>query len=117
MGHASEVSSESETVELHSEPPEPVPARQPSGFWRELSGALAYGLCALAVVVVGFQIVAWLRGNPGPGWFPLAGHVLTAAIAVGAQRIADRYRGWQSRAAVLGVLVVGGLALWIFWWA
>lgn len=49
--------SEAETAPLPSDvqPPAPAPApRKRSGFWRELSGTLAFGLCALAAVVVVF---------------------------------------------------------------
>ncbi len=111
---------ESETVELPSDvpPPEPRPApRKRSGFWREASGALALGLCVLAAVVLGFQIVAWIRGTPGPGAVSVFGHVLAAGIAVVAQWFADRRDGWQRTAATVAVFVVGAVALWMFWWA
>jgi hypothetical protein len=38
-------------------------------------------------------------------------------VAVLAARFADRNRGWPATAAVLGVLVLTGGTLWIFWWA
>jgi uncharacterized membrane protein YcjF (UPF0283 family) len=105
--------SESETVELRSEPQK----RKRSGFWREASGALALGLCVLAALVVGFQVVAWIRGTPGPGAVSVAGHLLAAGIAVGAQWFADHRGSWQARAAVVAVFVVSAVALWMFWWA
>jgi hypothetical protein len=110
--------SESETVELPVavDPPAPTP-RQRSGFWRELSGALALGLCVLAVAVLGFQVVAWFRATPGPGALSVIGHLLAAGLAVSAQWFADRRRGWTGAVAVVGVFVVAGVALWMFWWA
>ena len=107
---------ESETVELPSDSQEPAP-RKRSGFWREASGALALGLCVLAALVLGFQIVAWLRGTPGPGAISVVGHGIAAGIAVGAQWFADRRRDWVSRVAIAGVFVVSAVALWMFWWA
>jgi hypothetical protein len=114
----SELASESETVELPTvvEPPAPTPRRR-SGFWPELSGALAIGLCVLAVAVLGFQVVAWFRATPGPGVLSVIGHLLAAGLAVSAQWFADRRRGWPGALAVLGVLVIAGGALWMFWWA
>lgn len=88
-----------------------------TGFWREISGAVAIGLAALAVVVLGLQLVAWARGQPGPGLATVAGHLIAAAVAVLASRLADHRHGWPAAAAVLGVLVVTGGTLWIFWWA
>ena len=108
--------SESETVELPVNVDPPAPVRR-SGFWREFSGAVAYGLCALAAVVLAFQIVAWFRGTPGPGAFAVLGHLVAAGVAVPAQWFADRRRGWPGIAAMVGVFVVGTLALWVFWWA
>jgi hypothetical protein len=110
--------SESETVALPADvaPPAPTP-RQRSGFWRELSGALAIGLGILAVVVVGFQVVAWLRATPGPGAASVLGHLLAAGLAGAAQWFADRRRGWSGAVAVLAVFVIAGVALWLFWWA
>jgi hypothetical protein len=40
-------------------------APAPSGFWREICGALAIGVAALAGVVLVLQVVAWFRGLPG----------------------------------------------------
>jgi hypothetical protein len=110
--------SEPETVELPADvdPTAPTP-RQRSGFWRELSGALAIGLCVLAVVVLGFQVVAWFRATPGPGTLSVIGHLLAAGLAVSAQWFADRRRGWAGVVAVVGVFAIAGGALWTFWWA
>ncbi|WP_245572536.1 hypothetical protein [Actinokineospora enzanensis] len=94
-----------------------VPASTRSGFWRELSGALAVGLCVLALGVLGFQVVAWFRGIPGPGVGVLLGHVVLATVAVLAQRFADRRRGPEAALAVLFVCIATGVAIWFFWWA
>lgn len=108
---------ESETVELPSEvQPAPAP-RKRFGFWREISGALALGLSVLAVVVLGFQVVAWGRETPGPGAFTVAGHLVVAGVAVLGQWFADRRRDWTGAVATVGVFVLAGMALWIFWWA
>ena len=111
--------SESETVELPAggEVDPPAPARRRSGFWREVSGAFALGLCVLAAGVLVFQIVAWVRGTPGPGGLSVVGHLIAAGVAVLAQWFADRRRGWPGSAAIVAVFVVGGVALWMFWWA
>ncbi|MFL6142358.1 MAG: hypothetical protein ACJ72N_10900 [Labedaea sp.] len=111
-----------DTVEPRDVPAtEPLAAprrvRGPARLWPEVSGALALGLGALAAVVLGLQIVAWLSGVPGPGPLAVAGQLAAAALAVLIQRLADRRRGWARAAAVLGVLAIAGLALWLFWWA
>lgn len=108
-----------ETIELRADmnQTEPLPERRRSRFWPEVSGALAIGLCVLAVVVLGFQVVAWIRGMPGPGLLTVGGHVFAAVVAVLVQRLADRMRGWHAAAAVTGVLLVAAVTLWIFWWA
>ena len=112
--------SDSETVELPSDVEQPAPTRRArrSGFWRELSGSIALGLCALAVLVLGVQVVAWINGNPGPGLSRVISHFGFAGLAVGAQLLADRARRrlWII-VAVVGVLVIAATALWLFWWA
>jgi lipopolysaccharide export LptBFGC system permease protein LptF len=115
-------------MSAHVEPettPLPVPQEPRGGdaprrrarFWPEVSGALAIGLCALAVAMLGFQVLAWFQGMPGPGLLTVGGHLLAAVLAVLVQRFADRLRGTLLAAAVLGVLVLTGATLWIFWWA
>lgn len=103
------------TVEMplpHTNTPRPR-----GGPWRELSGALAIGMSVLAVIVIVFQVLAWARDMPGPGAWPVVGHILAAVLAVLAQRFADRLTGWAAAAAVLAVVAVAGTALWLFWWA
>ena len=113
-----EPTTELPTVATEPEPlrPEP-PARERSGFWREASGALALGLVALAVAVLGFQVFAWVRGTPGPGVDTVLAHWGAAALAVLAQRYADRSTGRRQALAVLTVAVVAGATLWLYRWA
>ncbi|WP_444827736.1 hypothetical protein [Actinokineospora sp.] len=104
------------TVELPR--PEPIPAApRRSGFWRELSGALAIGLCVLALVVLGMQVFAGAQGMPGPGIGVVLGHFGAAVAAVVAQRFADRRRGPEAALAIVLVGIATGIAIWFFWWA
>lgn len=93
------------------------PIRPTNRFWRELSGALAVGLAALAAVVVVFQLLAWAREVPGPGVLVVLGHLVAAGLAVLVQRFADHHAGWRCALAVLGVTITTAAALWLFWWA
>jgi hypothetical protein len=105
------------TVELAVSEPDPAPRVHRGGVWRELSGALAVGMSVLAVIVVVFQVLAWMRDVPGPGVLAVFGHLGAAALAVVVQRFADRRDGWTAALSVLGVVAVTGVALWLFWWA
>jgi hypothetical protein len=114
------VASPPNPIEAPAEPPADAPTEpgeRRAGFWREASGALAIGLTVLAVAVLVFQIVAMVSAIPGPGLGTVAGHLSAAAVAVLAQRLADRRGGWVGAAAVAVVLAVTGVTLWIFWWA
>jgi hypothetical protein len=92
------------------------PAPNRSGFWRELTGALAAGTVLLAAAVLILQTIAWLNGMPGLGVFVLVGHLVGAALAVVAQRVADRRTGKPALVAGLGVGAVVVLILVLFWW-
>lgn len=105
------------TVELPVSQPDPAPRTHRGGPWRELSGALAVGMSVLAVVVVVFQVLSWIRDMPGPGGWTVFGHLGAAVLAVGVQRFADRHAGWVAAVSVVGVVAVTGAALWLFWWA
>ncbi|PPK70098.1 hypothetical protein V5P93_001024 [Actinokineospora auranticolor] len=96
---------------------EPEQRRPRSGFWREICGALAIGLCVLALIVLVLQVVAWSKGVPGPGVGVLLGHFAMAAVAVLAQWFADRRRGPEAALAMLVVGIATGVAIWFFWWA
>lgn len=104
------------TVALASEPA--TATRSPrGGFGRELAGALAVGLSVLAVVIVVFQVLAWVRGMPGPGVAMVLGHLTAAVLAVLVQRVADRAAGLVATLAALGVVVITGVTMWLLWWA
>ncbi|MGW5054199.1 hypothetical protein [Actinokineospora sp. NPDC004072] len=96
----------------------PRQRERPGGPVREVSGALAIGVCGLALLVLGLQVYAWTQPDvPGPGLVALLGHVGAAVVAVLAQRVADRRRGPQAALAVLVVAIAACAALWYFWWA
>ncbi|MDQ3788465.1 MAG: hypothetical protein M3422_14635 [Actinomycetota bacterium] len=105
------------TAELPVAPQSHAAPRHRGGPWRELSGALAVGMSVLAVVVVVFQVLAFVRDMPGPGALTVFGHIVAAGLAVFVQRYADRLTGWAAALSVLGVVAVSGAALWLFWWA
>lgn len=85
-------------------------------WWRGLTGSLAAGLAGLAVIVLGAGLLCLIFGVPGPGVRMLAGHPVAAVLALAAQRLADRRTGAVAAAGGVGVLVVLGAALWLFWW-
>jgi len=87
------------------------------GFGRELAGALAVGLSVLAVVIVVFQVLAWVRDMPGPGPAMVLGHLGAAVLAVAVQRVADRTAGLVATLAALAVVAITGVTLWLLWWA
>ncbi|MEV8439822.1 hypothetical protein AB0425_20810 [Actinosynnema sp. NPDC051121] len=93
--------------------PEPRLAR----LWRGVSGALAVGLVLLALAMIGVQFYAGARDLPGPGPAVVAGHGVAAVIAVVAQVVADRRRGWAVALCGLVVVLLVVATLWFFWWA
>jgi hypothetical protein len=93
--------------------PEPRLAR----LWRGVSGALAVGLVLLALAMIGVQFYAGTHDLPGPGLAVVAGHVVAAVIAVVAQVVADRRRGWAVALCGLLVVLLAVATLWFFWWA
>jgi hypothetical protein len=86
-------------------------------FARELAGALAVGLSVLAIVVVVFQILAWIRGMPGPGATMVGGHLVAAVVAVLVQRVADRNGGWLAGLAAIAVVAITAVTMWLLWWS
>ncbi|WP_242613070.1 hypothetical protein [Herbihabitans rhizosphaerae] len=103
---------------MSSQPRSPTRSQRArrGGIWRELTGALALGLAALAVVVAFLQVLAWLIDTPGPGAFAVIGHAVAAAISVAAQRFSERSPRRPAIAAGLLVVLVLAAALWLFWW-
>jgi hypothetical protein len=101
-----------ETIQQRQTSPSPKKSR----FWRELTGALAAGTVLLAIAVLVLQTIAWLKGMPGLGVVVLIGHLVGAALAVTAQRVADRRSGKPALVAGLGIGAVAVLILVLFWW-
>ena len=83
---------------------------------RGLSGVLAGGLVALAIVMC---LAEWWAGNsglPGPGPAAVAGHVVAALAAVVLQLAAERSHGRAAVLASWSVLVLAAAVLWFGWW-
>lgn len=104
------------TVALAAEPLSADP-RTRGGFGRELAGALAVGLSVLAIVVLVFQVLAWMRDMPGPGATMVGGHLVAAVLAVLVQRVADRNGGWLAGLAAIAVVAITGVTMWLLWWS
>lgn len=83
---------------------------------RGLSGALAAGLCVLALTVLGVQFWMMGHGQQGPGFGFVAGQLAAALLGLVLQRVAEPRGGLRGGLACLGVyaVVFGTLALW--WW-
>jgi hypothetical protein len=82
-----------------------------------LSGVLAGGLVALAIIVCLAQWLAGASGYPGPGSAAVAGHVLAALAAVGLQAAAERLHGRIATLAAWSVALLAAAVLWFGWWA
>jgi hypothetical protein len=95
----------------------PALAPRRGGFARELAGALAVGLSVLAIVVLVFQVLAWIRGVPGPGAAMVGGHLGAAVLAVLVQRVADKNSGVLSAASAVAVVAITGATMWLLWWS
>ncbi|MDQ0377231.1 hypothetical protein [Amycolatopsis thermophila] len=86
-------------------------------WWRGFTGSLAAGLVALAVLVLGAGVLCAFLDVPGPGAEPMIAHPVAAALALLAQRVADRRNGPVAGVAGLLVVAVLAVALWTFWWS
>jgi hypothetical protein len=84
---------------------------------RGLSGVLAAGLVALAIVMCLAQWLAGNSGSPGPGTAAVVGHLVAALAAVVLQLAAERSRGRTAVLASWSVLVLAAAVLWLGWWA
>lgn len=104
------------TVALATEPMTAAPPAR-GGFGREVAGALAVGLSVLAIVILVFQILAWVRGVPGPGATMVGGHLGAAVLAVLVQRVADRNGGLLAGVAAVGVVAITAVTMWLLWWS
>lgn len=105
------------TVALAADPIDLPTRADRGGFGRELAGALTVGLSVLAIVVLVFQALAWIRDMPGPGPAMVGGHLGAAVLAILVQRVADRAAGWLATVAALGVVAITGATMWLLWWS
>ena len=105
------------TVALATGPSGAAVRPRRGGFARELAGALAVGLSVLAIVVLVFQVLAWIRDLPGPGATMVGGHLGAAVLAVVVQRVADKNTGVLSVLAAAAVVAITGVTMWLLWWS
>ncbi|WP_318305810.1 hypothetical protein [Amycolatopsis solani] len=84
-------------------------------WWRGLTGSLAAGLTVLALGVLVVAGVCLYTGAPGPGATLLIGHPVAAALALLAQRVADRRNGLAAAGAGVAVVLFAVSALTLFW--
>lgn len=100
---------------------EPAPAapearvKDGGRWWRGFTGSLAAGLTVLAVGVLVVTGICVYTGAPGPGATLLIGHPVAAALAVMAQRVADRRNGLPAVGAGVAVVLFTVSALTLFW--
>ena len=92
-----------------------APARQGGRWWRGFTGSLAAGLAILAVGVLVVGAICLYTGVPGPGATLLIGHPVAAALALAAQRIADRRNGPRAMGAGAAVVLFTISAMTLFW--
>ncbi|RSM37430.1 hypothetical protein DMA12_36810 [Amycolatopsis balhimycina DSM 5908] len=103
---------------MEPEPAAPeAPARAKDGgrWWRGFTGSLAAGLVVLAIGVLVVAGIDLYTGAPGPGPVLLVGHPIAAALAVLAQRVADRRNGLPAVGAGVAVVLFTASALTLFW--
>lgn len=87
------------------------------GALRGIAGTLAVGLLVLAAVLIVVQLMASDLRVHGPGVGPIVAHLVAGLLALVGAVVADRGRGVVAGLAVLGVVVVTGVVLWLYWWA
>lgn len=83
---------------------------------RGLSGSLTAGLCVLALVVIGAQVVGGRWGFPGPGAESVIVHVSGAVAALVVQWFVDRRSGPIAPAGSALVTMIVVAVLWTQWW-
>ncbi|MFF1610236.1 hypothetical protein ACFVYA_20855 [Amycolatopsis sp. NPDC058278] len=91
------------------------PAKARGRWWRGFTGSLAAGLTVLALGVLVVAGICLFTGAPGPGATLLVGHPMAAALALLAQRVADRRNGPPAVGAGLAVVLFTVSALTLFW--
>jgi len=85
--------------------------------WRGVTGTLAAGLVVLAVIVLAVQVFALANDAPGADFLFIGAHLVAAAAALVAQRVADRSQGAVAGVAGAVVVLLTGALLWFFWFA
>ncbi|WP_206795560.1 hypothetical protein [Amycolatopsis sp. MtRt-6] len=108
---------EPERIEPADAGPETEPAAAPvrGRWWRGLTGSLAAGLAVLALGVLLVGAIGLYTGMPGPGATLLIGHPVAAALALLAQRVADRRDGPSAVGAGIAVVLFTVSAVSLFW--
>jgi hypothetical protein len=91
------------------------PAKEGGRWWRGFTGSLAAGLVVLAIGVLVVAGVCLYTGVPGPGAVLLIGHPIAAALALLAQRVADRRNGVAAVGGGVAVVLFTVSALTLFW--
>ncbi|MEV5719526.1 hypothetical protein AB0L41_37060 [Amycolatopsis mediterranei] len=91
------------------------PAKDRGRWWRGFTGSLAAGLTVLAIGVLVVAGICLFTGAPGPGATLLVGHPVAAALALLAQRVADRRNGPPAAGAGVAVVLFTVSALTLFW--
>lgn len=104
-----------EATETASADEPTAPAKDRGRWWRGFTGSLAAGLTVLAVGVLVVAGICLYTGAPGPGAALLIGHPVAAALALSAQRVADRRTGAPAVGAGVAVVLFTASALTIFW--
>ncbi|HET6703635.1 MAG TPA: hypothetical protein VFH84_01600, partial [Amycolatopsis sp.] len=79
------------------------------------TGSLAAGLAVLALGVLLVGAIGLSTGMPGPGATLLIGHPVAAALALLAQRVADRRDGPPAVGAGVAVVLFTVSAVTLFW--
>ncbi|WP_410590763.1 hypothetical protein [Amycolatopsis sp. lyj-23] len=92
-----------------------APPRPGGRWWRGFTGSLAAGLTVLAAGVVVVAVICLFTGAPGPGATLLIGHPIAAALALVAQRVADRRNGPAAVGAGTVVVLFAVSAVTLFW--
>jgi hypothetical protein len=94
------------------------PVHRPRSALVGLTAVLVAALVILACAIIGAQIAAAQRDQPGPGAWSLVAHLVAAAAGVVGYRLASRRHTGAVRPVVCAaVLMIAALLLWFFWWA
>ena len=124
LAEVEQAAAEAPTVEQERVAPEDggssasAGSAKPRGrWWRGFTGSLAAGLVVLAVGVLVVGIICLFTGAPGPGAASLIGHPVAAALALAAQRVADRRSGLAAAGGGVAVGLFAVSAATLFWFS